>query len=96
MSTKKSSNPSAEKAPAMPDPSTYVAMSFTANSDNPTLAEAAEALGVKVSDCDPDFGVVVIDPSKRVFSVMSRSCHTTNPDGTPFNGPWSDPRIHAY
>ncbi len=96
MSTAKQSKAPVEPAPAKPDPSTFVPMTFTAKSDDPTLAEAAEALGVKVADCDPDFGVVVVDPSKRLFSVMSRSCNTKNPDGTPFNGPWSDPRIHAY
>jgi hypothetical protein len=96
MSHKKNPNPPVDPNPAPVDPSTYVPMTFTATSDQPTLAEAAVALGVKLEDCDADFGVVAIDPSKRLFSVMSRSCNTTNPDGTPFTGPWSDPRIHSY
>ena len=96
MSKKHSSNPEASEDSAKPDPSTFVPMSFTATSDNPTLADAAAALGVKVEECDADFGVVPIDPTKRLFSVMSRSCHTKNPNGTPFAGPWSDPRIHSY
>ena len=96
MSNPKKSKAPVKPIPAKPDPSTFVPMTFTATSDTPTLAEAAKALGVKVADCDPKFGVVVIDPAKRLFSVMSRSCNTTNPDGTPFTGPWSDPRIHAY
>jgi hypothetical protein len=96
MTTPKNPKAKTNPAPAKPDPSTFVPMTFTATSDNPTLAEAAKALGVKVEDCDPQFGVVVIDPAKRLYSVMSRSCNTTNPDGTRFTGPWSDPRIHAY
>lgn len=96
MTPRKKPKASVAPASAKPDPSTFVPMTFTAKSDHPTLAEAAKALGVKVEDCDANFGVVVIDPGKRLFSVMSRSCNTTNPDGTPFTGPWSDPRIHSY
>ena len=96
MSKKHSSNPEAGDDSAKPDPSTFVPMTFTANSEYPTLADAAAAVGVKVEDCDADYGVVVIDLSKRLFSIMSRSCHTKNPDGTPFAGPWSDPRISSY
>lgn len=83
--------------PAPADGSTpFVPMTFTATSDNPTLEDAAKALDIPITAFDREFGVVVIDPTKRLFTVVAQSCHYKNPDGTPFNGPWSNPPIGTY
>ena len=74
-------------------PVPFALTTFTANCDQPTLAEAAAALGIQEVDCDPCFGVVVIDPAIRLFSVMARNVHPGTPGSEPFSGPFSNPTI---
>ena len=40
------------------------------NEDSPpTLQSAADLLGVTLADMDPEFGVVLIDPVRKLYSV---------------------------
>lgn len=97
MTTKRKITALAAKTPPLSASLTpFVPMTFTARSDHPTLEEAAKTLGIPLTDFDRDFGVVIIDPAKHLYSVMARHCPPPKPDGKPFPGPWSNPTISTY
>ena len=58
----------------------------------PSLAEAAEQLGVRIADIDPDFGLVLVDDEQKLYSLQV--CTESLPAGIenriPFRGPYSD------
>jgi len=62
----------------------------------PSLAEAASELGVSVADIDDKFGVVPIDPDKKLYAVQVKG--SSIPDGKAesgkeYRGPYSNPKI---
>jgi hypothetical protein len=61
----------------------------------PTLAEAAAQLGVHVSALNPDFGVILIDPDREIYTVevdVDQTGGIAEP-GDSFGGPYSNPDI---
>ena len=56
---------------------------------------AATQLGVPVEAIDQDFGLILVDPSQGLYTVMvdARSLPPGFADRTPFRGPFSTPRI---
>lgn len=64
----------------------------------PSLRAAARLLGVRPEDLDRRFGVVVIDPERRLASVRAKAS-ALPPDlaarGT-VEGPFADPKIGAF
>jgi hypothetical protein len=70
-------------------------MTVTAPHGKPTLAEAAEQLGVATEDMDAVFGVVPVDPDRGIYAVQVRADklpkHSERPSD--YRGPWSNPPI---
>jgi len=84
----------------MPDvPPAHELMTVTLPQGAPSLAAAAERLGVAPQDLDTTFGVVPIDPDKGVYAVQVRSDRlpkNLRQSGEGFQGPWSNPRIAPF
>jgi hypothetical protein len=57
----------------------------------PSLEEAAVQLGLAVDDLDPAFGVVTIDPERRLYTVRADASKLGDFDSD--RGPFSDPPI---
>lgn len=70
-------------------------MTVTGSNGPPSLAEAAAQLGIALSDLNADFGVVVVDPERRLYAVEVDSTRIPlkESEGQPFRGPFSNPRI---
>ena len=72
--------------------------------DAPTLDRAAHALGITVSDIDPGYGLVEIDPEHRLFALLvdeaalTRSGAAQAPAGAsvPYQGPFSNPVVATF
>jgi hypothetical protein len=65
----------------------------------PTLESAARQLGVSVADIDPEFGVVLIDPTRGLYSVQvdgDSIADRTGGSEEPYQGPFSNPRIASF
>lgn len=66
----------------------------------PSVAAAAQQLGVQAGDLDPDFGVVLVDPRRHLYSVLVRADRlpASSPgDGDEdFHGPYANPRIAPF
>jgi hypothetical protein len=69
----------------------------------PTLAEAAQTLGVDLADLDPDFGVIPTDPDNGLYTVRvsaeaapraQRALERRGIGGA--EGVFSDPRIAPF
>ncbi len=73
-------------------PISYVLMLVTGTAGPPTLADAAQRLGVDPADCDPEFGVVAINPDRQLYSVRVDAKKLPEGEGGE-NGPFSDPPI---
>jgi len=73
-------------------------MTVTAPSGQPTLAQAAQLLGVDLKDMDAVFGVVAVDPDKGIYAVQVRAERVPKQSSDPgkFQGPWSDPAIAPF
>lgn len=74
-------------------------MTVTLPPGAPTLAAAAERLGVAPEDLDAAFGVVPIDPDHGVYAVQVRSDRLPKQPSKPgedYQGPWSNPRIAPF
>lgn len=69
-----------------------------ATPETATIAFAANQLGVPVEAIDGDFGVVLVDPKKRLYTVLVDA--SSLPDNfasqDPFRGPFSNPRIGPF
>jgi hypothetical protein len=83
---------------AMPDnPQAVELMTVTIPHGSPSLAEAAQRLGVDVSDMDATFGVVPVDPDRGLYAVQVRAGRVPKPpEGSEYRGPWSNPNIAPY
>jgi hypothetical protein len=57
----------------------------------PSLEEAARHLGLERDDLDPDFGVVPVDPQKKLFAVRGISSRAAKHSGAS-----SDPAIGPF
>jgi hypothetical protein len=83
----------------LPTPAPRTALMMVTRKDRaPTLAEAADELGVEVTDLDADFGVVEIDPEQGSYCVqvaVDRLPPSAMPN-QPFRGPFSNPRIEHF
>jgi hypothetical protein len=71
-------------------------MTITVPHGKPTLAEAAQRLGVQLSDMDATFGVVPIDPNQGLYAVQVRAGRAKTPEGRAYQGPWSNPSIAPF
>lgn len=64
----------------------------------PARSVAAGQLGVAPADIDPDYGMVLIDPDKKMYAVKVRADRL--PHGVeqekPYRGPFSDPKIEPF
>lgn len=64
----------------------------------PSLEAAARELGVTIDDIDREFGVVLIDPARGLYSVqvdVDRLPEQVALDD-PYRGPFSNPRIDTF
>ncbi len=63
----------------------------------PSLAAAAEQLGVAAADVDADYGVVPVDPIQGIYAVMVRADRLSigDPDD-PYRGPYANPPIVPF
>jgi hypothetical protein len=73
-------------------------VTFTANTQPPSLQEAAERLGVRAEDLDKAFGVVAIDPLNGLYSAMVRADRLPPgfSDAQPYRGPYANPEISTF
>jgi len=63
----------------------------------PTLESAAQELGVAVDDIDPDFGVVLIDQTRGLYTVQVHADHIPEQlERESYQGPFSNPRIDTF
>ncbi len=82
----------------MPQPDEMVLMTVQGHEGAPSLAAAAEQLGVQAGDLDPSYGVVMVDPSRGLYSVLVRADRLPESSGESgeFRGPYSNPRIVPF
>jgi hypothetical protein len=59
----------------------------------PTLADAARQLKVTIEDLDASFGVVAVDPDRKLYSVRVRADRVKADESSEYRGPFSDPEI---
>ncbi len=77
------------------DAISYVLMVVNGHGGPPTIAAAAQQLGVAPADLDGEFGVVTINPDRQLYSVRA-DCAKLPPGGSGENGPFSDPPIGPF
>jgi hypothetical protein len=79
----------------VPKPVLYT---VTASDGPPTIEEAAKQLGLKSEDIDRNFGVVPIDPARRLYSVQAfvQKAPDNSASGTDHKGPFSNPDIEPF
>lgn len=72
-------------------------MTVTHKGSPPTLADAAEQLGLGDGDLNAGFGVVPIDPEKGTYCVEAIADRLPSPDDTSetYHGPYSNPTIEG-
>ena len=64
---------------------------------SPKLSDAAHLLNVPEACLDKQFGIVLIDPKKRLYAVRIVGLDRPPPSGNPaVQGPFSNPRIGHY
>jgi hypothetical protein len=69
-----------------------VLMVVTGQGGPPSMEQAARQLGVTVEALDPDFGVVIINPDRGLYSVRVDASKLGD-EFDPEKGPFSDPPI---
>lgn len=62
----------------------------------PSLADAAQQLGVETADIDASYGVVPVDPDNGLYAVMTRADRLGQPSQDEYRGPFSDPKIEPF
>ena len=85
------------KPPAQHDEkSEMVLMQIAAKDGRPSLAAAAEQLGLAPADLDADYGVVAVDLMQGHYVVRVRGDRV--PDGyfSAEHGPFSNPKISTF
>jgi hypothetical protein len=70
-------------------------MTVTVPGNAPSLAEAAQLLGVAEAALDHTFGVVAVDPRHGVYTVLVDDKVASTIAAGPA-GPFSNPRIEPY
>jgi len=82
----------------MPDmPSAVELMTVTAPHGKPSLADAAQRLGVELSDMDATFGVVPVDPDRGLYAVQVKAGRAQPAaPGAEYHGPFSNPTIAPF
>lgn len=59
----------------------------------PTLRDAAAALGVAEHTLDPTFGVIAVNPKEQLYTVRTIEGKDSSGANAP---PYSDPRIEPF
>jgi hypothetical protein len=70
-------------------------MIVTGTNGPPTLAEAAKQLGLEIDAFDPSFGVVTVNPDRKLYSVRVDASKLSG-DFEKGKGPFSDPVIMPF
>ena len=70
-------------------------MMVTGANGPPTLSEAAHQLGLEIGACDPDFGVVTINPDRKLYGVRVDASKISG-NFEKDQGPFSDPVIAPF
>lgn len=74
-----------------------VLMTLSLPGSRPGVAQAAKALGVQPDAIDKSFGVIAIDPEKKLYAVQVRATDLPQSSGDKaFNGPFANPRIAPF
>jgi len=71
-------------------------MTVSLTGEHPTLAQAAEAAGIPVSEFDEEFGVVAVDVQQHLYAVQIRESALAGMKGSEegaVKGPFSNVRI---
>ncbi len=64
---------------------------------SPSIAFAAEQLGVRTSDLDHAYGVVSLDPDRGLYAVLVRADRLpASSKDEAFRGPYSNPKISPF
>ena len=75
-------------------------MTFVGGNLPPTLSEAASILGLAERDLHAGFGVIEIDPERRLYAVEVLGDGIPNfgadRESDPFRGPYSNPKIVSF
>ena len=70
-------------------------MTIQSHRGAPTLEEAARLLKVAVEHLDAEFGVVLIDPTRHLYTVLV-DAGTASAEADGVQGPYSNPRIAPF
>ena len=74
-----------------------VLMTVSGMETSPSLEQSAELLGVPASALDTEFGVVLVDPQRRIYTVRVDATHIeSRGTSTEDSGPYSDPKIAPF
>jgi hypothetical protein len=72
-------------------------MTVVGKGHSPSLASAAEQLGVQTADVDPVYGVVPVDPAQGLYAVLVRADRLQPTDQEEnYRGPYANPRISSF
>lgn len=72
-------------------------MTIRGSDKAPTLEQSAQQLRVPVSALDSEFGVVLIDHRRKIYSVRVDAAQLPQSTGAEsVSGPFSDPRIAPF
>lgn len=64
--------------------------------EKPTLPSIAEKLGIQLSDLNPEFSAVCVDPDKAVYCVMIDQFVLDKIQPNAASGPFSNPSIEPF
>jgi len=69
---------------------------LTGLNQSPTILEAATMLGTTPDAVDPNFGIILIDPTRGRYCVnVHNSAQLDQSKWIGVEGPWSDPGVNA-
>ena len=73
----------------------HALMTVVGRGKPPSIAAAAEQLGVSAEDVDAGYGVVPVDPENDLYAVMVRADRLppADPAAERYRGPFSNPKI---
>ena len=75
-----------------------VMMTLVGSEDPPTIEQAAKKLGTPVSALDSDFGVVLVDNKRWIYTVRvdAAALPAEQNQNEGVSGPFSDPKIAPF
>ena len=73
-----------------------VLMTVKGTKTTPTLEKSAEHLRVPAHALDPNFGVVLVDPKRNIYTVRVEESYVNRDSSDEGTGPFSDPRIAPF